>query len=189
VYLVSSWTQKCIQSLESKTRRSDITAPARLQTSSSDIQRVIIKLYTKSTQKSTDNSGNRGSHTDRFSCQRGRLSLLLRSFVSNCPTGGHEPPVCVPTTVNCMRQRFLHKPESITNKHRLQINNLCHCDSYSYLTTPKMTGTDNFLSSLSPLRMRHVVPTRLVQIPSKPSTHRRHVCSLTILCVQVRRIQ
>ena len=110
--------------------------------------------------------------------------------MSNCPTGGHEPPVCVPTTVNCMRQQhFLHKPESITNKHRLQINNLCHCDSYSYLTTPKMTGTDNFLPSLSPLRMRHVVPTRLVQIPSKPSTHRRHVCSLTIMCVQVRRIQ
>jgi hypothetical protein len=47
-----------------------------------------------------------------------------------------------------------------------------------------MTGPDNFLSPPpSPRRIRHVIPWRLVQIPRKPSTHRRHVCSLTLTCV------
>jgi len=70
--------------------------PAGLQTAAShvDTPRVIIKkIIHDRAQKSTDGSGRCSSDTDRFACQQGQLSLLLRSFVSNCPAGGYELPV------------------------------------------------------------------------------------------------
>jgi hypothetical protein len=66
--------------------------PEGLQTAAScvDKSRVIIKLYTR-----VQRNKRMAADRDRFSCQQGQLSLLLRSFVSNCPTGGYELPATI----------------------------------------------------------------------------------------------